>query len=122
MKIINAAVRSNGKLAQVLATRRDNGFHAGTIKRQSSRQMRQRLGAELRQQVDGIFLEAMEVAKTRRIYNRWSSELKATFGVAFAAPQQASAAAKVVRQVQVVRKLAGSPYARKQLQVAALAA
>lgn len=119
MKTINAAIRSNGNLALALASRRDNGLHTGSIKRQSSRQMRQRLNAELRQQVDSIFLEAAEMAKTRRIYNRWSDEMVKLFDYA---PQQAVEATRVVREVLVVRKPAGQPFARKQTQVLALAA
>jgi len=122
MKTINAAIRSNGNLALALASRRDNGQHAGSIKRQSSRQMRQRLTAELRQQIDGIFLEAAEVARTRRIYNRWSDDMVKLFDYAPHAPQPAVEAIRVVREVLVVRKPAGNPFARKQIQVLALAA
>jgi hypothetical protein len=122
MKTINAAIRSNGNLALALASRRDNGQHAGSIKRQSSRQMRQRLTADLRQQIDGIFLEAAEVARTRRIYNRWSYDMVKLFDYAPHAPQPAVEAIRVVREVLVVRKPAGNPFARKQIQVLALAA
>jgi len=122
MKTINAAIRSNGNLALALASRRDNGLNTGSIKRQSSRQMRQRLNAELRQQVDGIFLEAAEMAATRRIYNRWSDELAKQFGYSPNAPQQVVEATRVVREVLVVRKPAGNPFARKQIKILALAA
>jgi hypothetical protein len=122
MKTINAAVRSNGQLALALASRRDNGLNIGSIKRQSSRQMRQRLNAELRLQIDGIFQDAAEVAKTRRIYNRWSNEMSKLFDVAPQAPQQLVVPARPARQVQVVRKVAVSPFVRKQLQVEVVAA
>jgi len=106
MKTINAAIRSNGNLALALASRRDNRLNTGSIKRQSSRQMRQRLNAELRQQVDGIFLEAAEVAKTRRIYDRWSDEMAKQFGYAFNAPQQVTEAVRIVRKMPRTRELA----------------
>jgi hypothetical protein len=106
MKTINAAIRSNGNLAFALASRRDNGLNPGSIKRQSSRQMRQRLTAELRQQVDGIFLHAAEVAKTRRIYDRWSDEMARQFGYAPNAPQQVTQAVRIVRKVPRMRELA----------------
>jgi hypothetical protein len=122
MKTINAAIRSNGNLALALASRRDNGLNTGSIKRQSSRQMRQRLNAELRRQVDGIFLEDAEMAATRRIYNRWSDELAKQFGYSPNAPRQVVEATRIVREVLVVRKPAGNPFARKQIEVLALAA
>jgi hypothetical protein len=126
MKIINAAVRSNGNLAKALARRREKGFHAGTIKRQSSRQVRQRLNAELRQHVDGMFFEAAEAAKIRRKYDRWSDDMATLFNYDPKPSQQAevsaNAGARVVREVQVIRKVTVSQFARKKIQVAVLAA
>lgn len=126
MKTINAAIRSNGTLSLALAKRRDNGLHAGTIKRQSSRQMRQRLDAELREQVDAMFVEAAQAAKTRRMFDRWSDDMAKLFDYDPKAHQKvavsATAGARVVREVQVIRKVSVSPYARKQIQVAVLAA
>jgi hypothetical protein len=126
MKIINAAVRSNGTLAKALARRRENGFNAGTLKRQSSRQMRQRLNAELRQEVDSMFVEAAEAAKIRRKYDRWSDGMAKLFNYDPKPSHQATvstnAGARVVREVQVIRKVTVSQFARKKTQVAVLAA
>jgi len=126
MKIINAAIRPNGTLAKALAKRRDNGFNAGSIKRQSSRQMRQRLNAELRQQVDGMFAEVAEAAKIRRKYDRWSNDVAKMFDYDPRSSQQtavsATAGARVVREVQVIRKVTVSQFARKKIHVAVLAA
>lgn len=122
MKTINAAVRSNGTLAIALASRRDNGLNAGSIKQQSSRQMRQRLNAELRQQIDGIYLEAAEAAKSRRVYERWSNDMSKLFDYDVNASRHVVAEAKPAHQVTVVRKLAGSPFERKQVRVELLAA
>jgi len=126
MKIINATIRSNGTLAKALASRRDNGFNTGALKRQNSRQMRQRLKAELRQQVDCMFVEAAEVAKIRRKYDRWSDDMAKLFDYDPKSTQQtalsATSGARVVREVQVIRKVTVSQFARKKIQVAVLAA
>jgi hypothetical protein len=126
MKIINAAVRSNGFLSQALASRRENGLNVGSIKHQSNRQMRQRLNAELRQQVDGMFVEAAEAAKIRRKYDRWSDELAKLFDFDSKFSQQATVSANVgarfVREVQVIRKVTVAPFARKKIEVAVLSA
>lgn len=126
MKIVNAAVRSNGILAQALASRRENGFNTGSIKRQSNRQMRQRLNAELRKQVDGMFVEVAEAAKIRRKYDRWSDDMAKLFDYDPKSSQQVSvsvnAGARVVREVQVIRKVTVAPFARKKIEVAVLAA
>jgi len=125
MKIINAAIRSNGTLADALAKRRVNGCNTGSIKRQSSRQMRQRLNAELRQQVEGMFAEVAEAAKIRRKYDRWSDNMVKSFAVDSKPSQQVVAsatAARAVREVQVIRKVTVSQFARKKIHVAVLAA
>lgn len=120
MKTINAAIRPNGNLAQALATRRDKGWNTGSIKRQSRRQMRQRLAADLRHE-----FSAFVVSENRqRQFQSWFDhdwKLSATL-TAQQATVSATAGARVIRAVQATSKAAVSPFVRKQARVAVLAA
>lgn len=119
MKIINAAVRSNGFLSKALASRRENGLNVGSIKRQSNRQMRQRLETSLRKEAGAyIVSENRQRMMDAWFANEWaqSAARHAEYTAAIAA-----AGARVVREVQVTSKVKLSPFQRKQVKVAVLA-
>lgn len=119
MKIINAAVRSNGFMSQALASRRENGLNVGWIKRQSNRQMRQRLETSLRKEAHAYIV----TENRQRMIDAWFASEWA-IGTAIAAEREAASAtasARVVRQVQVTSKVTLSPFHRKQVKVAVLA-
>jgi hypothetical protein len=118
MNVINASVRPNGILSYELECRRSYDIDTAAIKRRSNRQLRRDLKADLRLQIDAVHRDAAEAAATRRVYDRWSNDMKKMFDVA----PQVEPVARVPHQVQVVRKLAGSPFARKQVKVMTLAA
>jgi hypothetical protein len=117
MKNINAAVRPNGALAMALASRRENGMNTGSIKRQSSRQMRQRLDAYLRAEVH-TYLVAEE--RQRKI-DAWFTSEGARGAVLAAERATAGATAHLVREVEVTSIVKLSPFMRKQVTVAVLA-
>lgn len=121
MKIINAAVRSNGFLSQALASRREKRLNVGSIKRQSNRQMRQRLETSLRKEAHAYIV----TENRQRMIDAWFANEWA-IGAAIAAEREAasataSASARAVRQVQVTSKVKLSPFHRKQVKVAVLA-
>jgi hypothetical protein len=118
MKTINAAVRSNSGLAYALDDRRDNGVNTATVKRQSRRQVRHRLDTELRMQMDQHLAEAKEMISYQ---HRTDAPKPATHASAtiIAFPRHEARPGRVVK---VTRKLAGQPFARKQVQVVLLAA
>lgn len=129
MNTINAVSYPTTKLScelESLRDHRDPRVSKSVVKRQIRRQMRQRLNAELRSQVESMFAEAVGAAKIRRKYDRWSDDMVKLFDYDPKSSQQAAvsatAGARVVREVQVIRKVTVSQFARKQIQVAVLAA
>lgn len=84
--------------------------------------MRQRLKAELRHQVDDVYLAAAEAARSRRAYERWSSRFSPLFDYDVNALSNVVVEAKAAHHVTVIRKLSCSPFVRKQVRVELLAA
>lgn len=118
MKTINAEARPDSRLADYLDDRRNNGINTAAVKRQSSRQVRHRLGAELRKQLPQHFTEAMEMAYLQRQGNMPKPQTH-TSATIIAFPHRPAHGQRVV---QVIRKIKSDPFVRKQIQVVLLAA
>jgi len=118
MKAINAEARPDSRLADYLDDRRRNGVNTAAVKRQSSRQVRHRLGGELRKQLPQHLSDAIEMANDQRTrtVSKPSTHTSATI-IAF--PHRS---AHGQHPVQVIRKIKASPFVRKQIQVGLLAA
>ena len=118
MKTINATARANGILAYELDGSRGHSLHS-VFKRQSRRQVRHRLASELRINMGHHLAEAMEMMSVAGIAGMRKPAAPQATAVIIAFPSQEQRAA---RSVLVVRKLARSPFERKQVQVELLAA
>jgi hypothetical protein len=122
MNTINATARANGNLAFDLDILRGHGSRSA-VKRQSRRQVRHRLAAELAAQMGRHLAEAMEMtvqtiaAGGRKAATAATAATATATIIAFPTREQGDA-----REVLVIRKSARSPFERKQVQVELLAA
>ena len=117
MNTINTKAIANGYFAGEIAMRRGHTSRS-EFKRQSRRQVRHCLAAELRMHMSHHLAEAVEMMFVSA-GTADSNSAMATTATIIAFPNQEQRAA---RSVLVVRKLARSPFERKQVQVELLAA
>lgn len=117
MNTINLNAIVNSHLDGEIAMRRGHALRS-FFKRQSRRQARHRLAAELRMNMVDHLAEAGEMMSMRAGANDRNPVMASTATI-IAFPSQEQRAA---RSVLVVRKSARSPFERKQLQVELLVA
>lgn len=117
MNTININAIANSHLEGEIEMRRGNALRS-FFKRQSRRQVRQRLATELRVNMGHHLAEAGEMASMRAGDVDYNPVMASTATI-IAFPSQEQRAA---RSVLVVRKSALSPFHRKQLHVELLAA
>lgn len=117
MNIINVNAIANSHLEGEIEFRRGHALRS-FFKRQSRRQVRQRLATELRVSMGHHLVEAMEMVSMRAGYIDPNPVMASTATIiAFPDREQ-----RAVRSVLVMRKSARSPFERKQLNVELLAA
>lgn len=119
MNTININAIVNSHLEGEIATRRGHALRS-YFKRQSRRQVRHRLSAELRMHVGHHLAEAMEmmsVGAGKVDRNLATSSTATATIIAFPNHEQ-----RIARPVLVVRKSARSPFQRKQVHAELLAA
>lgn len=116
MNTININAIANSHLEGEIEMRRGHALRS-FFKRQSRRQVRQRLATELRVNMGHHLAEAVEMASMRAA--GVDGQVIASTAKIIAFPNQEQRAA---RSVLVVRKSALSPFHRKQLHVELLAA
>lgn len=117
MNTINTKAIANGYFAGEIEMRRGHTSRS-EFKRQSRRQVRHRLAAELRMHMGHHLAEAMEMVSVSASAADRNPAMAMTATI-IAFPNQEQRAA---RSVLVVRKLVRSPFERKQVQVELLAA
>jgi len=117
MNTININAIANSHLEGEIKMRRGHALRS-FFKRQSRRQVRQRLATELRVNMAHHLAEAVEMA-SMRASDVDRNPVMASTATIIAFPSQEQCAA---RSVLVVRKSALSPFHRKQLHVELLAA
>jgi hypothetical protein len=119
MNTININAIANSHLEGEIAMRRGHPLRS-YFKRQSRRQVRHRLEAELRQECSTFIVSE----NRRRKIDAWfDNEWK--LGALISQQQAnvaAAASARKVSEVQVIRKVTVSPFARKQVNVELLVA
>lgn len=115
MNTINNAI-ANSHLAGEIDMRRGHALRS-YFKRQSRRQVRHRLAAELRSQMDHHLVEAQEMMSVRAGAKSHNPMASTATIIAFPSQEQ-----RATRAVQVTRKLAGDPFVRKQVRHELLAA
>lgn len=116
MNTINNAI-ANSNLAGEIDMRRGHALRS-YFKRQSRRQVRHRLAADLHSQMDNHLADAKEMMAMRAgAEHRNPTMASAATIIAFPNREQRAA-----RAVQVTRKLAGDPFVRKQVRYELLAA
>jgi hypothetical protein len=117
MNTINTKAIANGYFAGEIGIRRGHTSR-GQFKRQSRRQVRHCLAAELRTHLSHHLTEAVEMMSVKAgAADRNPATVTTATIIAFPNREQRAA-----RAVLVVRKLVRSPFLRKQVQVDLLAA